>query len=166
MQRERLKAALRALVREPRVDYLALYPATVLQDHGDMHLDLQPDDPRLPPMTHVPLRVFLPGAYVRVRSGSRVLIGFEGADPAKPVAYLWEAGGVAVVEMTTVAGRKIRLDDEAGKSRISDPALIEIDAPLIKLAGGGPPVARVGDQVQVGTAIGTIITGSSAVQSG
>lgn len=173
MQTERLKRSLRMLTREPRIDYLALYPARVLVDHGDMRLDLESDDPRLPLLVRVPLRVFLPGAYVKVRPGSRVLLGFEGANPANPVAYLWEAGGTVIVEITTVAGRRLRLDDEAGKTQVHDPALIEVDAPLIKLAGGGPAVARVGDQIQVsgvapGSAVvtGVIISGSPRTNSG
>lgn len=173
MQTERLRRSLRALTRESRIDYLALYSARVLIDHGDMRLDLEPDDTRLPMMVRVPLRVFLPGAYVRVRAGSRVLLGFEGSDPAKPVAYLWEAGGTIIVEITTVAGRKVRLDDEAGKTQVYDPARIEVDAPVVALAGGGPAVARVGDQIEVSgvqpgtaTVIGTIISGSSKTNSG
>jgi len=89
------------------------------------------------------------------------------------VAYLWEAGGTVIVEVTTVAGRKLRLDDETGKTRVSDPVRIEVDAPVVALAGGGPAVARVGDQIQVSgvqpgtaTVTGTIISGSSKTNSG
>ena len=173
MRTERLKNVLRVLTREPRIDYLALYPATVLIDHGDMTLDLQPDDERLPYLVRVPLRVFLPGTYVKVKPGSRALVGFEGADPARPVAHLWEAGSTLVVEIVTQGGRKVRLDDEGGKITVSDPAIVEIDAPTIKLAGGGPAVARVGDTVEISgvapggaTVIGTIISGSPRTSSG
>lgn len=161
-ERERALRALEALTRPRALDYLALYPATVLKDHGDMHLDLRPDDERLPPLVRVPLRLFLPGAYVRVREGARVLLGFEGANPERPVAYLWEAGSTVVVEIRTARGARVRLDDEAGKIRVEDPSLVEVDAPQIRLAGGGPPVARVGDAV-VG---GVIVSGSSKVFSG
>lgn len=163
--RERAQKAIRALVA-PGPDPLALYPATVLQDHGDMHLDLQPDAPHLPVMVRVPLRVFLPGAYVRVKPNSRVLVGFEGGDLQRPAAYLWQSGSLAVVEVRTEGGRVVRLDDEGGRTRVVDPALVEIDAPTIRLAGDGPPVARVGDPVQVGSAIGQIIGGSGKVFSG
>ena len=173
MRTDRLKNALRILTREPRIDYLALYPATVLTDHGDMTLDLRPDDERLPYLVRVPLRVFLPGAYVKVKPGSRVLIGFEGADPAKPIAHLWEAGSTLIVEISTEGGRRVRIDDEAGKITVSDPATVEIDAPTIKLAGGGPAVARVGDIVEISgvapggaTVTGTIISGSARTSSG
>ncbi|MDR7615631.1 MAG: hypothetical protein QN206_12525 [Armatimonadota bacterium] len=163
--RERAQKAIRALVA-PGPDPLALYPATVLQDHGDMHLDVRPDAPHLPVMVRVPLRLFLPGAYVRVKPESRVLLGFEGGDLQRPAAYLWQTGSLAVVEVRTEGGRVVRLDDEQGRTRVVDPALVEIDAPLIRLAGGGPPVARVGDLVQVGAAVGQIISGSGKVFSG
>ena len=173
MRTERLKTALRVLTREPRIDYLALYPTTVLVDHGDMTLDLRPDDERLPYLVRVPLRVFLPGAYVKVKPGSRVLVGFEGANPDHPVAYLWESGGTLIVEIATDGGRKIRADDESGKITVSDPAIVEIDAPTIRLAGGGPAVARVGDTVEISgvtpggaTVTGVIISGSSHTSSG
>ncbi len=164
--RERAKRALRLLTRPEELDYALLYPSTVLKDHGDMHLDLRPDNAALPDLVRVPLRLFLPGAYVRVRPQGRVLLGFEEANPARPVAYLWEAGAVAVVEVRTAGGRRVRLDDEAGETLIQDPAVVRVDAPQVVLAGGGPPVARVGDQVQVGSAIGTIISGSSKVFAG
>ncbi len=164
--RERAVRALKALVYPEGIDFLALYPAEVLLDHGDMHLDLRPDDPRFPHLVRVPLRVFLPGAYVRVKSGSRVLLGFEEANPERPVAYLWEAGGTVVVEIRSVFGRRVRVDDEAGEIRVEDPVRVVVDAPQILLAGGGPPVARVGDLVQVGAAVGQIISGSGKVFSG
>jgi hypothetical protein len=171
--RDRVRRALEALSRPLELDYLALYPATVLKDHGNMHLDLQPDNPKLPLMTRVPLRVFLPGTYVKVKAGARVLLGFEAADPRRPVAYLWEAGSTLVVEIKTERGAKVRLDDENQKIRVEDPLLVEIDAPTIQLAGGGPAVARVGDQIQVygvapgsATATGEIISGSGKTFSG
>jgi len=163
---ERAKRALRLLTRPEELDYALLYPSTVLKDHGDMHLDLRPDHAALPDLVRVPLRLFLPGAYVKVRAGGRVLLGFEEADPTRPVAYLWEAGAVAVVEVRTAGGRRVRLDDEAGVTLIQDPALVRVDAPRVELAGGGPPVARVGDPVQVGSAVGQIIGGSAKVYSG
>jgi hypothetical protein len=122
---------LRLLTRPEELDYALLYPSTVLQDHGDMHLDLRPDHTALPHLVRVPLRLFLPGAYVKVRPGGRV-----------------------------------RLDDEASLTLIEDPALVRVDAPRVELAGSGPPVARVGDPVQVGSAVGTIISGSSKVFAG
>jgi hypothetical protein len=133
--RERAKKALRLLTRPEELDYTLLYPSTVLRDHGDMHLDLRPDHAALPDLVRVPLRVFLPGAYVKVRPGSRVLLGFEEASPTRPVAYLWETGAVVVVEMNTAGGRRVRLDDEASMTLIRDPVLVQIEAPVIRVTG-------------------------------
>lgn len=160
-ERERAAKALEVLTRPRALDYLALYPATVLQDHGDMHLDLRPDDERLPPLVRVPLRVFLPGCYVKVKAGSRVLLGFEGANPERPVAYLWEAGSTEVVEIRTARGARVRIDDGAGKTRVEDPTRVEVEAPVIRL-GGDIPIARVGDSVSAGV----IVSGSSKVFAG
>jgi hypothetical protein len=133
--RERAKKALRLLTWPEELDYALLYPSTVLKDHGDMHVDLRPDHTALPDLVRVPLRLFLPGAYVKVRPGSRVLLGFEEASPTRPVAYLWEAGAVAVVEVSTAGGRRVRLDDEASMTLIRDPVLVQIEAPLIRVTG-------------------------------
>lgn len=91
----RLTAAIEAIVRRTmrRVDYLALYPARVVQQHGDGTLDLQPDDPRVPAPREVPYRT-LPGVALTVPAGTRVLLGYEGGEPTRPVALLWELGDV------------------------------------------------------------------------
>lgn len=162
----RLQKALRALSREPRLDYYALYPAVALKDHGDMHLDLRPDDARLPDMVRVPLRLFLPGAYVRVRSGARVLLGFEAANPARPVAQLWERGALTVLEITSANGHSIRLDDEQGIITLKARS-IALKAQEVAFGDGpGQPVARVGDPVWNGSSIiGTIKDGSRTARS-
>lgn len=77
-------------------------------------------------------------------------------------------------ELKTPAGRRVKLDDLASKTTVSDPVLVVIDAPLTDLSGaGGEGVARVGDQVEVvipsgssaGTYIGAIISGSLKTKS-
>lgn len=80
------------------------------------------------------------------------------------------------VEVTHPLGQKVTMDKDGALTLTAKPGQVltldkdgnvTITAPgLIKLAGGGPPVARVGDKVQVGSAIGVIIEGSSKVQSG
>lgn len=154
---DRLKIAMEALIRRylQRVDYMALYPAKVLQDHGDNTLDLEPDDARFPKLVAVPVRLFVPGATVEVKPGARVLLAFESGNPARPVAQLWEAAGGL-------------------KSLVIKADAVQINGESVSLAGGGPAVARAGDSVSVnvlsgssaGTWSGTITSGSSKVVSG
>lgn len=56
---------------------------------------------------------------------------------------------------------------EGGASvQIIGTGVIEVNSPNVQLAGGGPPVARLGDMVIAGPHVGTIITGSGRVVSG
>lgn len=106
----RLRAALAALVRAEtrRVDYHALYPASVVsQDGAGGPLDLRPDTEALPPPQAVPLRT-LPGCQLTIPAGTRVLLGYEGGDPRRPYAALAEFADVtrlAVNGSTTKAAR-------------------------------------------------------------
>lgn len=69
----------------------------------------------------------------------------------------------------------VELDPESGMIKTRAASIWRDDSAAIDLAGGGPAVARVGDQVEVSgvtsdgatfTAIGTIISGSSKVTAG
>lgn len=136
---DRLRSALTAIVRSvlPRVEYLGYFPARVLADHGDMTLDLEPDDPKLPKLVKVPLRPGLPGIKVEVLPGARVLVAFEGGDLTRPAAHLWEIGSLKALTIEATVE-------------------VTVKAPLVKLADGGLPVARVGDAVVAGGMAGTI----------
>ncbi len=123
---DRLTRAVGAVVRHltAHLDYFALYPAKLVSQNEDGTLELKPDDSRLPGVSKVPIRYGIPGVTVKVASGARVLLGFEGGDPQQPVATLWEKG--SVTEMT-------------------------IDASTdIKVNGGSKAVARQGDSVHAG----------------
>lgn len=88
------------------LDYHGLYRATVVRCHADEQtLELKPDDPRLPPLTDVPMRHGLPGCKVDVPKGAPVLVGFEGGDPSAPYAGLWSAGSaMTLVQMGSDGG--------------------------------------------------------------
>jgi hypothetical protein len=106
----RLLTGLERIIRRVmrRVDFCALYPARVLSQNADGTLELAPESESLPPMSAVPYRT-LPGVALTVPAGSRVLLGFEDADPARPMALLWELGTVtrlAVNGSTTRAARE------------------------------------------------------------
>lgn len=89
--------------------------------------------------------------------------------------HLLELRDAPIVEarLQTPGGREVHLDDEGNMTTLRDPALIIVDAPQVQLAGGGAPVARVGDTVQViipsgssaGTYTGQIMVGSPHVSS-
>jgi hypothetical protein len=123
---DRLTRSVGAIVRHltAHIDYFALYPAKLVSQNDDGTLELKPDDSRLPGLSKVPIRYGIPGVTVKVASGARVLVGFEGGDPAAPVATLWESG--SVTELTIDA--------------TSD----------IKVNGGSAAVAREGDSVHAG----------------
>lgn len=142
-------AAFEKIIRKfcKRIDYMAMYPARVVSQNGDGSLELKPDDTRLPGMSKVPIRYGIPGVKVKVPSGARVAIEFERADPARPVATVWD-GGLKEIEITASTVAKV-------------------NAPRVELAGGGPPIARVGDSVLVaGVLTGVITSGSSKAGSG
>ncbi len=123
---DRLTRAVGAVVRHltAHLDYFALYPAKLVSQNDDGTLELKPDDSRLPGLSKVPIRYGIPGVTVKVASGARVLLGFEGGDPQQPVATLWEKG--SVTEMTVDASTDIKVN------------------------GGTKAVAREGDSVHAG----------------
>lgn len=93
------------------IDYYTLYRATVVGQSGDrLTLDLEPSDPRLPGMQRVPLKLGIPGTTVEVKSGCAVQVGWEGADPQRPYACLWDSG--AEVPVMTIKAAKIELGGE------------------------------------------------------
>lgn len=132
-----------------RVDYHALYPSRVVTQHADGSLDLVPDSARAPSCQRVPVRT-LRGVTLTVAAGARVLLGYEGGDPSKPYASLWEAGNVtrfAVNGASTKAARD-------GESVVRSSAL-DTWISAVSLATG--VTAPVG-------AIGTVSGGSDVVR--
>lgn len=108
---DRIRTTHAALLRqaEPRLDFFALYPARIVAQDGDV-LDVMPDDPRMPPL-RAPIRLGIPNATCKVTPGSRVLIGFENADPSKPIATLWDSS--TIIELVIA-------DGTAGAARVGD----------------------------------------------
>lgn len=105
---DRIYSALRKLVDDAtaRMDYHALYPCDVVKQNADKTLELQPDNPRIPPMSKVPIRLGIPGATVTIEEGARVLLGFAGGDPNRPIASLWESSTITVL---TINGGSVPL---------------------------------------------------------
>lgn len=90
-----LKAFIEAVIGR-RLDYHALYPATVASQAANGDLAIVPDDERVRGfgLDPVPIKTGIPGTTVTVAVGARVLLGFEAADPKRPYAALWEPGGL------------------------------------------------------------------------
>jgi hypothetical protein len=134
---DRLKRALVAIIdhRMNRVDYLALYPARVASQNSDGTLELVPDGTRFKGMSRVPLRLGLPGVTVEVEKDSRVLVGFEAGDKARPYASVWDTS--TVTSITLKAETKV-----------------VVDAPSVEIGGeGGRPISGVGDFARLGGAL-------------
>ena len=72
-----------------RLDYSRLYPAVVLADHGDHHVDLRPLSQDLPDMVRVPYSPGLPGARCRVKPGAVAYLSWEEGDPSRPRVVAW-----------------------------------------------------------------------------
>ena len=148
MALDRMKAAMAAVLEAmvgARLDYLARYPARVVSQDGN-RLELQPDDPRIPGIPGVPIRVGVPGLTLKVPSGARVLLAFEGGDPSRPVAEIWESG------------TPIEVKFDAEKTMSFSAKEITLSADKIMLGDGAfQGVARLGDA----TVSGGNITSSS-----
>lgn len=136
-----LAAFIRAVVGP--LDYFAHHPCTVVSQAADGTVELKPDSPRVPPLKGVPLLLGLPGVSVKVATGARVRLGFDGGSPERPQAMLWEAGGLLEVLVTATVK-------------------VTVQAPQVLLGDGAAPVGRVGDAVQVTFATGTLLTAASA----
>ncbi|MET0403040.1 MAG: hypothetical protein ABW123_11585 [Cystobacter sp.] len=112
----------------PSLDYFALYACTAKAQNGDLTLELVPDDERIPATSKVPIKHGVPGMKVKVSANARVLLGFEGGNPAKPYAALWESASVTE---------------------------LVLNGTVIKLNDGGTPVAKEGSQTEPHVHTGT-----------
>lgn len=109
-----LKKNLAAFVRSVMapVDYYALYPAKVVrQDATNLLLELQPDDPRLPGMQKVPIRLGIPQATAKVSAGARGLVGFEGGDPRKPFWGPWDTTTLLELKIGGTGAQLVALEN-------------------------------------------------------
>lgn len=120
--RDRLKAGLDALISNVTraSQYHALYPATVLGQAGDGSVDLQLDSPTLPALVQVPLRPTSPGTLVKVSSGARCLVAFEGGAPNGPVVVAWETSDKQTEHTFDVPSLKIGTGATRGIARMND----------------------------------------------
>lgn len=156
-----LKGSLEAIIERLTADriYLAKHSSVVELQHGDDTVDLTPDNVKLRGrgISNVPIRHGLPGVRVRVKQGSRCLLGFEGGNPDKPYASLWDASSVEQILFN---------GGTAGVARVGDivqcywPAMIDV---LSGNLAGAPFAATL---IVTSPAVGIITTGSARVNVG
>lgn len=91
-----------------------MYRAEVKATNGDgSRLDVQPENPKIPPAQGVPVRVGIPGATALIQPGGIVLIGWENGDPNRPYCVpSWENG--ATVMKLVFNGQTVILGSESG----------------------------------------------------
>jgi hypothetical protein len=157
MSVDRLLAPFEALVKRftSRLDYCALYACKVVAQNADGTLELQPDDARMPQVSGVPIRHGIPGISVTVAGGSRVLLGFENASPARPFAALWDASSVTEIKFNGGTKAVARVDDTVEVTFSVDDV-----AAMVMSNAGGPVVA-----VHPVTLSGKITSGVAAVKA-
>jgi len=114
-------------------DYLAHFPCRILRDHGDHHLDLQPDHPQLPKLTRVPLVPPIPGGRVKVKAGGTAIMIFQLADPSRPLV-LHVIGELEMLDVLTGMSQRFLLDDDRGKT--SDESVYANPRALLQDAAG------------------------------
>lgn len=104
--------AVRQVMRH--TDYHALLPATLLRDHGDHTVDVQPQVAGWPALTRIPLQIGLPGVTVKIQAGSPMLLHFEHGNPAEPRAECRTGALLEYVQLRTGKGQTLTLDDDRG----------------------------------------------------
>ncbi len=157
---------------------LALYPAIVRQQNastGNVSVDPQPDDAEaertIPAIVDVRVVAPFPGAKVLFPAAAinsklvRVLIGFEGGDPARPYALPWALAGTTPDRVEINAATTIALGGDAkGVAREGDSVRVTIAAGALSLpvAGGGGGTASNPAAIEV---TGTITSASPKLKT-
>lgn len=125
-----------AIQRSTRwTDYCAFYPCEVLRDHGNHELDLRPEHPLLPELTRVRLVQPFAGAKLKIKAGGSVLLGFQNADPSRPVALFHAATQLEKFSLTTGRGQTITVDDDRGEVSPEDALYLKPHIRLTDAAG-------------------------------
>jgi hypothetical protein len=140
---DRFKSSLAAFITSvmARVDYYGLYSCSVVQQNSDGTLELKPDRTlTIAGLSKIPILYGDPATQTVVASGSRVLLGWQNGDPAKPYATLW---GYLPPQKLTLNATAINLNNGTmGAAREGDSVQVMLTsveiAGIIAPSGGGP----------------------------
>lgn len=137
-----------------QLDLSAMYPCKVTRQTGDLSkVDLLPDDLKIKGkgLQQIPIRYGMPGVKGKLKSGARVLLGWESADPSRPFCSIWEHGSIEYIAIEPEADAEIRLKATgSGKVVVTSESSIEVNAPEVRLGSApGAKVATVGSVVAV-----------------
>lgn len=101
---DRSRVALVKFVRSclPELVHLGFYPAKVVSQNADDTLELLPLDTTVPGLSSVKLYQPTPGARQLVLPGAQVLVFYEGGNPEKPRAILWDSGSATKIAFPAV----------------------------------------------------------------
>lgn len=155
---QRVTGALKKLIKSTvQVDFFANYRAKVVAQSADKTtLDVKPDSDKLPAtMSKIPIRLGLPGTTVKVQAGCYVMIGWDGGNPARPYALLWDLNGT-MLELDITATTEVKITAENVK--------INSTTGNVTLNNGTRTVACIGDIV-TGTAGPYPISGGTVATS-
>ena len=157
------------------LDFYALYPVEVVAQNEDDTVEIKSQHKRVSSTSRVPIRG-LPGVRVRVKQGTRMLLGWEAGDERAPFVSLATADGLEELIVTAsvkvvVNAPQVFLGDEDGAqpvSRVGD--LVEVALPpeaIFSGVMGVPPAVTplTGVITFTDTAAGYITAGSSKVNS-
>lgn len=102
-QLDRIKqpAAAFVLSQFPREMYTRTWSGKVVAQGGSNAFDFQPDDPRIPGHSGIPLKLPFPGFSLQLdpTQSPRAELGWANGDPSMPELRLWEAPGLAQLTM-------------------------------------------------------------------
>jgi hypothetical protein len=175
---DRLKAAFGSVARgaDPLALYGNLYRAKVRALRGTTRIDVEPDDPAIPPMANIPLKVGVPGLEVELVPGHVVMVGWENRRPDRPYATTWSPGAEGTIpKRTTVYADAVELGGRAFEAiplgTTQDAAIRALaaqqqllNAALAALAAALAPVVAIGGPAQSAASAVAAVATATAVQ--
>lgn len=138
--------------RGTKLSLSGLYPCRVVGQSADLStVDLIPDDTAIrgQGLNGVPVRYGLPGIRCRIKTGARVRLGWDSADPSRPFAAVFDREGVdEVVIEPDASGNVVVGTTGGGTVTIRSESRVVIQSPDVRIGSdSGTEAACKGDRV-------------------